>query len=495
MVFQNNVLGGASNSAASGYEIDQSIRFNPGDSSYMHKTYSGAGDRTAWTFSTWFKLGLCNGFAAGSGLYYVFFSCDAGTSDSNRGIFSINNDSGGSGGMEIQFQGHGTIFLRTNKVFRDPSSWYHVTLVWDSDNNTPTERCRLYINGVRETSFDASSNPTSGQEIGINTANAHRIGAGYNISGGSVVYHFDGYLAETVFLDGTAANASSFGEFNDSNLWVPKDVSGLTFGTNGFWIDGRDSADLGDDESGRGNDYTTSGLAAHDQVFDTPTNNFCVLNPIDKPAYGSYAAINVTNTNLQVTENGDGSVQSYGFGTMVPSSGKWYYEVYTNTYPAGNAIGIGWIENENAQTATDSGNAWLDVGINQRHTTSAYTSWTWGLNEQVATGLTPFGQGVTIGVTTDFDNNTFTITKDGSAYGSVDFDSTSPTYSFSGVEHRPFLTFNADGASLATVNFGQDSTFSGALSAGGNADGNGHGNFKYAVPSGALALCSKNLGS
>ena len=93
MVFQNNVLGGASNSGTTGYTIDQSIRFNPGDSSYMHKTYSGAGDRTAWTFSTWFKLGLCNGFAAGSGLYYVFFSCDAGTSDANRGIFSINNDS------------------------------------------------------------------------------------------------------------------------------------------------------------------------------------------------------------------------------------------------------------------------------------------------------------------------------------------------------------------------------------------------------------------
>ena len=496
-LFQNNLLmGAASQSSDSSYSIDQSIRYNPDDSAYMHKTYSGAGDRTAWTFSTWFKLGKNNFMTTSSGLYYVFFSCDAGTSDANRGIFSINNDSSDSANMQIQFQGHGTIFLKTNRKLRDPSAWYHITLVWDSDNTYAPDRCRLYINGERETSFATQNNPTSGQEIGINTANTHRLGAGYNISGGSVVYYFDGYMAETVFLDGTAATASSFGEFKeDSNIWVPKDVSDLTFGTNGFWIDGRDSSDLGDDESGRGNDYATSGLAAHDQVFDTPVNNFCVLNPIDKPTYGSYAAINVTNTNLQVTENGDGTVQSYGFGTMVPSSGKWYYEVYTNTYPGGNAIGIGWIENENAQTATDSGNAWLDVGINQRHTTSAYTSWTWGLNSQTATGLTPFGQGVTIGVTTDFDNNTFTITKDGSAYGSVDFDSTSPTYSFSGVEHRPFLTFNADGASLATVNFGQDSTFSGALSAGGNSDANGHGNFKYSVPSGALAICSKNLGS
>ena len=198
---------------------------------------------------------------------------------------------------------------------------------------------------------------------------------------------------------------------------------------------------------------------------------------------------------LQVTENGDGAVQSYGMGTMAVSSGKWYYEIYTNTYPGGNAIGIGWIELENSETATDSGNSWKHIGMNQRHTSSAYSSWTWALNSQTATSLTPFGQGVTIGVTTDFDNNTFVLTKDGSAYGSVDFDSTSPTYALSGVEHKPLLFFGADGASLATLNFGQDSTFNGAVSAGGNADQNGNGNFKYAVPSGALALCSLNLGA
>ncbi len=135
------------------------------------------------------------------------------------------------------------------------------------------------------------------------------------------------------------------------------------------------------------------------------------------------------------------------------------------------------------------------IGINQRHTSSAYSYWVWGLSSLLATGLTPFGQGVTIGVTTDFDNNTMTFTKDGSAYGSVDFDTTSPTYTLSGVLHKPILFFGADGASLATLNFGQDSTFNGAVTAGGNADGNGHGNFKYAVPSGALALCTKNLGA
>jgi len=498
MVFQNNVLSGAGGSGTAVYQIDQSIRFprtnNTTGGGYMSRTFGSAGDRTSWTWSCWFKLGTLNNFAAGSNLYYQFFACDNAKNDSNRGSFHIIADTSVSSNIQFQFQGHSTVFLRTNRQFRDPSAWMHLVLVWDSDNAVASERARLYINGQRETSFAASSNPTSGQEIGINLNATHRLGISYNISGGSVNYPFDGYMAEIHFLDGYSYGPEFFGETTSNNLWIPKEYTG-SYGSNGFKIDGRDASDLGDDESGNGNDFTTSGLAAHDQVFDTPTNNFCVLNPISKPAYGSYMDINVTGQNLQVTENGDGVVQSYGYGTFAISSGKWYYEFYTNTYPSANAIAFGWIELDNAMTATDSGSSWKTPGMNQRHTSSSYSSWTWGLNNQTATGLSEFGQGVVIGVTTDFDNNTFTLTKNGSAYGSVDFDSVSPTYTLSGVEHLPLLFFGADGSSLATLNFGQDSTFSGALSAGGNADGNGHGNFKYTVPTGALAICSRNLGS
>jgi hypothetical protein len=466
--------------ATPAHTIDQSIRFNDGDSPYLQKTYSGAGSRTTFTFSVWAKLGDYN---VSSG--FPFFNGGSGTSDTTWGGFGFYQG-------KIYVQGFNTNYRISTRILRDPSAWYHIVYVWDTTNAVADERVRVYVNGVRLTDFSTYNNPGASANSGMNQAAVHTIG----YQSRTVGYGYaDALMAEIVFLDGTATDCNSFGEFNSSGIWIPKDVSGLTFGTNGFHIDGRDSADLGDDESGQGNDYTASGLAAHDQVFDTPTNNFCVLNPVDKPAYGSYAVRNVTGVNLQVTENGDGVVQSYGMGTMVVSSGKWYYEIYTNTYPGGNALAFGWIELENAETATDSGGSWKTPGINQRHTTSAYSSWTWGLNNQTATGLTPFGQGVTIGVTTDFDNNTITLTKDGSAYGSVDFDSTSPTYALSGVEHKPILFFGADGASLATLNFGQDSTFNGAVSAGGNADGNGHGNFKYAVPSGALALCTKNLGS
>ena len=55
------------------------------------------------------------------------------------------------------------------------------------------------------------------------------------------------------------------------------------------------------------------------------------------------------------------------------------------------------------------------------------------------------------------------------------------------------FAFNQNSASILTANFGQDSTFAGQKTAGGNADANGFGDFYYAPPTGFLALTSANL--
>ena len=327
MVFQNNVLLGASGSGTTTYSIDQSIRFPRASNTsggYMHKTYSGAGDRTAYTWSCWFKLGQNNNMIAGSNEYYGFFGCETATNDSNRTMILINNDTAASGEMQLRIQGHSTFYLMTTRKVRDPSAWYHLVVVWDTDNAVPSERVRMYLNGERQTDFAQENYPSSGTEGGINQAAIHRIGANYNIGGGVINYPWDGYMAEIVFLDGTATDCNSFGEFNSSGIWIPKDVSGLTFGTNGFYIDGRDSADLGDDESGQGNDYTVSGLAAHDQVLDSPSNNFCVMNSI-------YADNSGTNSLTSTEGNLKLAGTSAGFDFLattfnLPKSGKWYYE-------------------------------------------------------------------------------------------------------------------------------------------------------------------------
>ena len=182
--------------------------------------------------------------------------------------------------------------FETNQLFRDFSAWYHIVLVNDRDNAVGSEAVRLYVNGQRVTSF--AVNNISGRKSQDTMVNASSfLWMIQRFTSGTV--HGDAYMAEIVFLDGTATDCNSFGEFNSSGIWIPKDVSGLTFGTNGFHIDGRDSSDLGDDESGQGNDFTTSGLSTDDQRSDSPTNNHATLNPLIN-SYPTYA-----NGNLEAS--------------------------------------------------------------------------------------------------------------------------------------------------------------------------------------------------
>jgi hypothetical protein len=487
MVFQNNVLSGAGGSGTAVYQIDQSIRFprtnNTTGGGYMSRTFGSAGDRTSWTWSCWFKLGTLNNFAAGSGLYYQFFACDNGTNDSNRGSFHIIADTSVSSNIQFQFQGHSTQFLRTNRQFRDPSAWMHLVLVWDSDNAIASERARLYINGQRETSFADSSNPTSGQEIGINLNATHRLGISYNIAGGSVNYPFDGYMAEIHFLDGYSYGPEFFGETTSNNLWIPKEYTG-SYGSNGFKIDGRDASDLGDDESGNGNDFTTSGLAAHDQVFDTPTNNFCVMNAIENVPC-NFSEGNLT---LDSTANFSGNAMRGTIHIKGGSTGKWYYEVVGSL--TGDYFSTGWmLSSIITPSSTVIGQ---DTGSVAFYNTGSYQN---GSNAQHV--ITKPAAGDVIGVGLDASTGQVFL-RDDSGYfvGTLSSNALSSGVVITGFSGEDLVMASRNSSSgTCTYNFGQDGTFAGAKTAQGNTDANGIGNFFYTVPDGFLAICTKNLGS
>jgi hypothetical protein len=465
--------------ATTGYTIDQSIRFPRASNTsggYMEKTYSGAGDRTAYTFSTWFKLGSCNGMTAGSNEYYGFFSCETGT-----------NDTCASGEMQLRIQGHSTFYLMTTRKVRDPSAWYHLVVVWDTDNAVSSERVRMYLNGERQTDFAQENYPSSGTEGGINQAAKHRIGACYNIGGSVINYPWDGYMADIHFLDGYSYGPEYFGETNSSGLWIPKEYDG-SYGSNGFKIDGRDSSDLGDDESGNGNDYTTSGLAAHDQVSDTPTNNFAVLNPVDT---FSKLAGELRNGNLELKDN-SASVYVHGratFGFDVTDSDGWYWE----SCDVVDGSQIGGITEDNAVIPSGS-----DVGFTGARGSNSVNTNYWYKLDGTTYSSTSLGVNSNAGDIAQF------CVKNGKLFIGVN-----GTYVLSGnpaTEANPlftgltgiFMPFGGlySGASYNTVyNFGQDGTFAGNKTAQGNTDANGHGNFFYAPPSGAKALCSRSLGS
>ena len=241
-VFQNNLLMGAASQAGGGvHSIEQSIRFNDDDSPFMTRTPGSTGNRRTWSINCWVKLGNSPGDFT---LWSVHTGYQSYAQIRSDGLeFAVGNGSSSNS------------YHKTNRVFRDGSAWYNFLFVFDSTNAQASERARIYVNGQRETSFSTTGSWALNYDSNVNFTQAHYIGE--QGTGGN---HLDGYLADFVIIDGLALDPSSFGETNDNGIWVPKDITGLTFGTNGVFIDGRDASDLGDDESGNGNDFTTLSL-------------------------------------------------------------------------------------------------------------------------------------------------------------------------------------------------------------------------------------------
>ena len=454
-------------SGVSTYSVDQSIRFNDNETAYMTRTPSSAGTEETWTYSLWVKRGDIN---TDSTLLEVH-------QDANNRFIMYLRDSAQSYNLDIVWRISGTSnVLRTTQSLRDPSAWYHFVLTADTNNSVASERLRLYINGSRVTDFsqnNVASSITSGMSLKVNEAILHTIGR-YSAGSG---FEMDGYLAEIVFIDGTALDPSSFGEYNDSNIWIPKDVSGLTFGTNGFHIDGRDSADLGDDESGNGNDFTTSGLAAHDQVADSPTNNFAVYNIL----------YNVGDVDFPTYSEGNLSVDFNYFGKRspvstfaLPTDSDAYCEFYIKTSSASNNSGVGIGQGD----ANNSGNVVLTNGV------------TYNFNGKKTTGgsATTFGNTYTagdiIGVYFDQSDNEVDFYKNNTLEGSLSLSHLSGDLFF-------LVANNTTAQQVIIANFGQDDTFAGNKTSGsaGSSDSSGNGKFYYSRISGAKALCSKSLGS
>ena len=315
MVFSNNLLMGAAGQA-SGYDIDQSIRFNDNDSAHLSRTLGTASNRKIWTYSLWMKR-------ATLGTRQMFFTVAAG--GGAQGIIEFDQGDGGDGGMDklvVNNETSGTTALNWELeiAFRDPAAWYNFVFVYDSTQSTTNDRFKCYVNGTLQTAWDRNSTPGQNEEQAFNNALDHRIGEGHTAAN-----YFDGYMAEIHFIDGTAKAASDFGETNsDTGEWVPTTYGG-SYGNNGFYLKGQDSSALGDDTSGNGNDFASSGLAAADQVEDSPTDNFCTYNPL---------RIRGTNTlsdgNLQAAA---GSAGAYVTSTFGVSSGKWYWEYsFTGTF-------------------------------------------------------------------------------------------------------------------------------------------------------------------
>jgi len=358
-----SIIQGTSKAAAGGgHTIAQSIRFNDNDSAHLTRTPASAGNRRTWTLSWWVKR-------ANLGSRMQMFSITA--SGGTQGIIEFDvGDGPSTDQLILNSETSGTTALgwELEWKFRDPSAWYHFVMVYDTTQATTNDRVKVYINGEQAVDgWDRNSTPAQNAEQAFNSTNAMNIGKPHYTPTGA---YFDGYMAEIHFIDGTALDASSFGEVNsDTGQWVPIAYSG-SYGTNGFYITGEDSADLGADYSGNGNDFT-SNLTSADQRTDTPTNNHCTFNPLWIDTY------TLSDGNLVTSTGGDASA----LGTMAvdaTDSDGWYWEMKVTT--AATYPGVGIILA--SQTSLVANTALSGTNTNRYY----YEGWSGDFNNQGSTG-------------------------------------------------------------------------------------------------------------
>ena len=439
----------------SGYDVDNSCRFNPADSAFVHKT-PDAGDRQKATFSCWIKRSLI------SSAQTLFW---AGSDNSNYQTFPrfLANDK--IVVAEIN-SGSTTWEIFTNRVFRDTSAWYHIVVAMDTTQATAANRVKIYVNGVQETSLNIDGGyPAEDRNTLINTAVPHQIGHDY------VAQYYGGYVAEACFIEGSQNAPTDFGEFDDSGIWKPIDVSGSTFGTNGFYLDFEASGNLGNDANG-GTDLTEVNLAATDQSTDTCTNNFCIMNSLLVPTSN---AATFSQGNLTVAQNGNW--RSYA-GTIGLSAGKWYYETYGSGGTSGTLLsGIASEEAINLQDPTAS-NLNYTIGLNQPayayHGSSGgmYYSNTSSNSQGQGGGSwgTAYDSDDIISVYIDLDNNKlYTAKNDAMNDSGTGYDI---------VAGRTYFPIIVPYNLTMSVNFGIGS-FNGTALSSGVADANGYGAFEY----------------
>ncbi len=467
--------------SAGGYVVDNSLRFNSGSSDSLTRTPSSASNRKTFTYSSWIKRSILT-----SGDQAIF---NAHTDAPNQVELYFNSDDSLYVTNRISNTGAN---LRTNRKFRDPSAWYHIVLAVDTTQGTEANRMKLYVNGVQESSFSEAGYPSQNTDTAVNNTVQHRIGDS------NLETFFNGYIAEAVLIDGQQLAPDQFGEFDeDSGIWKPIDVSGLTFGTNGFYLDFEDSGALGDDVSGNGNNFTVNNLTAIDQSTDTCTNNFATWNPLVH--YSTSATFSEGNLKVAPTENTSRVYTVSTIGMPTVSGSKWYAEF---KYLETNDVAIIGILDAAQISYVFRNNSDLD---NQNGDTSVGR-----VTYRVGNGLIKFPSGQSVDSSVTLTNNDIVMIALDSGSGKIWFgvngtwfNSGNPATGSNGVDFTgqswwtagvdDFVFFVGDGSTGGhddwEANFGSPPfTIS-----SGNTDGNGYGNFEYAVPDSYLSLCSANL--
>jgi hypothetical protein len=425
--------------------LAHSLRFNGTDKN-LYRVPDTTGNRKTWTWSAWLKLGNMNG---------ATLQPMGGGTDTDNHTRLLIDDNTHNGAFRIIHEDGNTknIFLETERLYRDPTAWAHIVLEMDTTQASAANRVKLYMNGVSVPltgTFPAQNKDTDLNLSGVDMA----LGGWYSGN-----FSFEGYMYDVHFVDGEALDASSFGQYDDDGIWMPKDYTG-TYGTNGFRLNFSDTLDVGRDISGNDNHFTANNIAAsEDRMNDAPIDdaandlgNYATMSPVDGFTGGS-----LSEGNLKYT----GPAGRTGVkGTIGVTSGKWVYEVTEWT----SSTRFGWAK------VTEDLSSWTDIGddTNSVGLRPDSTQFRWNGTYDNAAAFTS-GTDV-LSVEFDLDNDQIEFFKNGvsiKSYTSMGLDTSVPWVP---------VIFDGQGtqATSGAINFGQT-------------------DFNYTPTSGFKALNTANL--
>ena len=459
-----------SNSASSGgYDVDNSTKFEADNTERMYRAWGGGGgnDQT-WTVSLWVKrteLGT---------LQHIW---GAGVSGNDVLLVSFQTDN------TLKFRstksGADDCVYVTNRVFRDTTAWMHIVVAVDTTAAiTAAPRLRIYINGVEETSFSTET------DFAQNDNTLHNANSSYMEIATAIgeADRFCGYIAEVISISGSQLAPTTFGEFDgDSGIWIPKAYTG-SFPQNSVYLEFKDSSSLGTDTSGNGQTFTLQNITAADQATDTPTNNFCTMNMLNRTNGNSKNQEGAT----KVTTDG-GSGWCSMVATMGVTKGKWYWETQRSGGSSdSNDVVTGIVGSEDAYIPYSSAANYYIGNVATSSSIGFYTTGSPNVRNGDGGSLSnSAGDIIMIGL--DMDNSKIYFGINGT-WDALGTGGSSLHADFDGEFVLPAVAVYQ--GKQIKLNFGGYASYTISSAA---SDADGYGTFEYAPPSGYYALCTKNL--
>ena len=459
-------------SLATGYDIENSLKLEADNTEYLIKTNDAGTNRKTFTVSMWFKRtelandymqlwqGGVNGEATRMGFY-------GGTPKEAIWV----DVGGGSGNTGADYRSYSV------QVARDTSAWYHIVLAVDTTQSTAADRLKVWLNGDEITTWTNQAIPAQDFQCSLE-ANINMTWGAYN----STYYKMCGYIAECHYLDGVAKVQTDFGEYDeDSGIWKPKAYTG-TYGGNGCYLNFDDSSNLGADSSGNGNNFTLNNITSADQATDTPTNNFCTMNMLDRTNGNSKNQEGAT----KVTTDG-GSGWCSMVATMGVTKGKWYWETQRSGGSSdSNDVVTGIVGSEDAYIPYSSAAQYYIGNVATSSSIGFYTTGSPNVKNGDGGSLSNSpGDIIMIGL--DMDNSKIYFGINGT-WDALGTGGSSLHADFDGEFVLPAVAVYQ--GKQIKINFGGYASYTISSAA---SDADGYGTFEYAPPSGYYALCTKNL--